>query len=146
MECVRSRGKTRRFRRTDLTSTRNEHSLWAGVIAPAHSLATDGPQDTLSSEAASSDQEIDNSRNIMFTSDAETEKASQFGGVVGQKPGADQTTWHGRCDGGACVEVAVQGEAVLVRSSTAPEITLTLTRTEWREFLTGAKQGQFDRL
>ncbi len=34
----------------------------------------------------------------------------------------------------------------MVRSSTSPEITLTLTRTEWQEFLAGAKQGQFDRL
>jgi len=34
----------------------------------------------------------------------------------------------------------------MVRSSTAPEITLTLTRIEWQEFLAGAKQGQFDRL
>ncbi len=65
---------------------------------------------------------------------------------MGQEPDADRTIWHGRCDSGACVEVAVKGEAVMVRSSTTPEITLTLTRAEWREFLAGAKQGQFDRL
>lgn len=34
----------------------------------------------------------------------------------------------------------------MVRSSTAPETTITLTRAEWREFLSGAKQGLFDRL
>jgi hypothetical protein len=44
------------------------------------------------------------------------------------------------------VEIAVQGEAVMVRSSTAPEATLTLTRAEWQEFLSGAKEGLFDRL
>jgi hypothetical protein len=69
-----------------------------------------------------------------------------IGGVVGQAPTADQATWHRRCDTGACVEIAVQGEAVMVRSSTAPEATLTLTRTEWQEFLAGAKQGLFDGL
>jgi hypothetical protein len=34
----------------------------------------------------------------------------------------------------------------MVRSSTATEATLTLTRAEWQEFLTGARQGLFDRL
>jgi hypothetical protein len=44
------------------------------------------------------------------------------------------------------VEIAVQGEAVMVRSSTAPEAMITLTRAEWREFLTEARQGLFDSL
>jgi hypothetical protein len=68
------------------------------------------------------------------------------GGAVGQEPAVDQPTWHRQCDGGSCVEIAVQGGAVMVRSSIAPEATLTLTRTEWQEFLAGAKQGLFDRV
>jgi hypothetical protein len=44
------------------------------------------------------------------------------------------------------MEIAVQGEAVMVRSSAAPEATITLTRAEWREFIAAAKQGLFDRL
>jgi hypothetical protein len=68
------------------------------------------------------------------------------GGVVGQEPAADQPAWHRQCDSGACVEIAVQGEAVMVRSSAAPEATLTLTLPEWQEFLAGAKRGLFDRL
>jgi hypothetical protein len=44
------------------------------------------------------------------------------------------------------VELAVQGEAVMVRSSVAPEETITLTRAEWQQFLAGAKQGLFDHL
>jgi hypothetical protein len=44
------------------------------------------------------------------------------------------------------VEIAIQGEAVMLRSSAAPEATLTLTRAEWQEFLAGARQGAFDRL
>ena len=82
----------------------------------------------------------------MFTSEAGTEPACQVGGVVGQKPAPDQLTWHRRCENGACVEIAVQGEAVMVRSSTAPEAMITLTRAEWREFLTEARQGLFDSL
>ena len=65
---------------------------------------------------------------------------------MGQEPTADQPTWHRQCDSGACVEIAVQGEAVMVRSSMAPKATITLTRDEWREFLIEAKQGLFDRL
>lgn len=54
--------------------------------------------------------------------------------------------WHRGCDSGACVEIAVQGEAVMVRSSAVPGVIITLTRAEWQEFLAGAKQGTFDRL
>jgi hypothetical protein len=34
----------------------------------------------------------------------------------------------------------------MVRSSIAPEATLTLTLAEWQEFIAGAKQGVFDGL
>jgi hypothetical protein len=34
----------------------------------------------------------------------------------------------------------------MVRSSIAPEATLTLTRVEWQEFLDRAKKGLFDHL
>jgi hypothetical protein len=44
------------------------------------------------------------------------------------------------------VEIAIQGEVVMVRSSAVPESTLALTRAEWQEFLAGAKQGLFDGL
>jgi hypothetical protein len=66
------------------------------------------------------------------------------GGVVGQEPAADQTAWHRQCDSGACVEIAAQSEAVMLRSSAAPKATLTLTRAEWEEFLAGVKKGLFD--
>ncbi|HEX4833776.1 MAG TPA: DUF397 domain-containing protein [Trebonia sp.] len=48
------------------------------------------------------------------------------------------------CDSGHCVEVAAAGEDVLVRSTLAPQVLLTLSRAEWREFLAGAKDGTFD--
>jgi hypothetical protein len=51
-----------------------------------------------------------------------------------------------RCESGACVEVAVAGDEVLVRSSVTPATLLTLSREEWREFLAGAKDGFFDHL
>jgi hypothetical protein len=34
----------------------------------------------------------------------------------------------------------------MVRSSAAPETSITLTLAEWRDFLAGAKQGLFDLL
>jgi Domain of unknown function (DUF397) len=60
---------------------------------------------------------------------------------------ARELTWQkGRpCDMGGCVEVAVAGEEVLVRSSLSPQALIALSRGEWRDFLTGAKDGLFDR-
>jgi hypothetical protein len=81
-----------------------------------------------------------------FISEAGTEPACQVGGVVEQEPAANELTWHRLCESGACVEIAVRGEAVMVRSSSAPEATITLSRTEWREFLSEAKQGLLDRM
>ncbi len=61
---------------------------------------------------------------------------------------AGEPTWHaGRpCEAGNCVEIAAQGETIMVRSSVSPDLTLTLTRAEWQEFLAGAKEGLFDHL
>jgi predicted secreted Zn-dependent protease len=55
--------------------------------------------------------------------------------------------WHRgtACEGGACVEVATASGTVMVRSSADPQGTpITLTRDEWREFVTGVKEGDFD--
>ena len=82
----------------------------------------------------------------MLMSETYTGRASQLGGAVRQESAAHQPKWHRQCDSGACVEIAVQDEEVMVRSSAAPEAILTLTRAEWMEFLTGAKQGTFDHL
>jgi uncharacterized protein DUF397 len=49
-----------------------------------------------------------------------------------------------RCDGGACVEIATQGEHVLVRRSTDTGGTLiTLSRDRWREFVARVKRDDF---
>lgn len=60
----------------------------------------------------------------------------------------ERLTWHkGRpCEPDMCVEVAVTGDEVLVRSSLSPASRITLTRDEWRDFLAGAKDGLFDHL
>jgi len=34
----------------------------------------------------------------------------------------------------------------MMRNSSAPGVTVTLTRTEWQEFLADAKEGLFDNL
>jgi hypothetical protein len=72
---------------------------------------------------------------------------SRAGVTVGKGSTWEQPVWHARqCESGACVEVAVQGESVMVRSSVAPEAILTLARAEWDAFLTGARDGMFDDL
>jgi hypothetical protein len=59
-----------------------------------------------------------------------------------------ELVWRrGRCDGGACVEVAATGEAVMIRSSADPDsMPVTLSRDEWRVFLAEVKEGIFDRV
>ena len=61
---------------------------------------------------------------------------------------ASELRWRrGRpCDSGACVEVAVVDEEVLLRSTASPDALLALSRSEWGEFLAGAKEGLFDQL
>ncbi len=57
--------------------------------------------------------------------------------------------WHvsRTCDGGACVMVARDGDAVVLGSTTQPDgPVLVYTRAEWREFLAGAKLGDFDEI
>jgi hypothetical protein len=44
------------------------------------------------------------------------------------------------------VEIALESDEVLVRSSLSPAMLLTLTRDEWHNFLAGAKEGLFDHL
>lgn len=49
------------------------------------------------------------------------------------------------CDGGQCVQIGTIGESVLIRSSIDPDgVHVILSRDEWREFLAGAKSGDFD--
>ncbi len=65
---------------------------------------------------------------------------------MGAKSG-DEPTWRTarRCDGGACVEIRTLGKSVLVRSSgDADGVYVTLSRGEWREFVAGVKDGEFD--
>lgn len=51
------------------------------------------------------------------------------------------------CDGGACVQVAASGEMILIADSKTPGgPALSYTVTEFREFIIGAKNGDFDDL
>jgi hypothetical protein len=52
-----------------------------------------------------------------------------------------------RCDSGACIEIGKLGAIIMVRRSADPDGTcLKLSGGEWREFVTGLKDGQFDGL
>jgi predicted secreted Zn-dependent protease len=52
-----------------------------------------------------------------------------------------------RCDSGACVGVARQGESVLVGNTSDPEAPVSrFTRQEWHAFVAGVKLGEFDDL
>lgn len=50
-----------------------------------------------------------------------------------------------RCDGGACVRVARRGDSVLIGNTNTPDGPISeFTADEWRQFLAGAKLGDFD--
>jgi hypothetical protein len=60
---------------------------------------------------------------------------------------ADGLEWRrsSRCNGGNCVEVSVQGDVIMVRSSADPQgSTLAVSRDTWRDWISGAKAGIFD--
>jgi len=48
-----------------------------------------------------------------------------------------------RCEGGACVEVAVSDQ-VLIRNSTAPDKVIAFSKEEWRAFVAGVRIGEFE--
>jgi Domain of unknown function (DUF397) len=48
------------------------------------------------------------------------------------------------CDGGQCVRVASRGEFVLIGNTNNPEMVSEFTADEWKQFLAGAKLGEFD--
>jgi hypothetical protein len=55
--------------------------------------------------------------------------------------------WHvsQTCEGGACIRVARTGDSVLIGNTGRPEGPVgEFTTDEWRQFLAGAKRGDFD--
>ncbi|WP_328956705.1 DUF397 domain-containing protein [Kitasatospora purpeofusca] len=47
-------------------------------------------------------------------------------------------------DGNNCPEVAITGDTVHLRSSLLPSSTTQLTLAEWRDLVTGVRNGEFD--
>jgi hypothetical protein len=57
--------------------------------------------------------------------------------------------WHvsRTCDNGQCIRVARRGNSVLIGNTNSPEGPVSeFTTDEWRQFLAGAKLGDFDGL
>lgn len=47
------------------------------------------------------------------------------------------------CSDSACVEVALDGEGVLLRNSERPDDVVRFTRREWEAFLLAIEEGDF---
>jgi predicted secreted Zn-dependent protease len=63
--------------------------------------------------------------------------------------GNTSLTWRTalNCNGGTCVKVAATGHTILVGDSKTPNgPVLTYSPAEWREFVAGVKNGDFDDL
>lgn len=63
--------------------------------------------------------------------------------------GPTNLTWRTalRCNTGGCVMVAADGRSVYIGDTKKPDgPILSYTAAEWREFLSGAKNGDFDDL
>ena len=51
------------------------------------------------------------------------------------------------CNGGACIQVASQGQGVVIGDSKVPDgPVLTYSSLEWNQFVAGVKNGDFDDL
>jgi hypothetical protein len=62
-------------------------------------------------------------------------------------PASGDISWRisRTCDSGACVGVARRGEAVIIGNTNNPEGPVSeFSMEEWRQFLAGAKLGDFD--
>lgn len=46
----------------------------------------------------------------------------------------------------ACIELALDGDAIALRNSRDPDVVLRYTHAELAAFLDGAKRGEFDHL
>ena len=65
------------------------------------------------------------------------------------RAGLSGPTWRTArtCDGGACIQVAASGPMILIADSKTPGgPALSYTVDEFREFIVGAKNGDFDDL
>jgi Domain of unknown function (DUF397) len=58
-----------------------------------------------------------------------------------------EMTWRKSsfCQGGACAEVAREGDEVLLRSTRAPGDVVRLTVAEWQALVRGIEAREFDR-
>jgi hypothetical protein len=64
-----------------------------------------------------------------------------------QTRGNKKLTWYTACEGGACVQVAVDNHSILIGNSRRPDgPVLEYTPDEWHEFVGGIKKGAFDHL
>jgi hypothetical protein len=51
-----------------------------------------------------------------------------------------------RCDSSACVEVAQVPGGFAVRDSTQPDAVLSFPAAQWKTFVAGVRNGDFDRI
>lgn len=64
-------------------------------------------------------------------------------------PATGQATWRTAlaCNGGECIRVASKGNRILIGDSKNPDgPVLSYSRAEWRTFVGGIHQGDFDGL
>jgi Domain of unknown function (DUF397) len=66
--------------------------------------------------------------------------------VTGERPRrSDEWRRSSLCENGACVEIALVGEVIVLRNSESPDgPVLTCTPENWAAFLTAIKDGVFD--
>jgi Domain of unknown function (DUF397) len=71
-----------------------------------------------------------------------------FGVVVGGES-VNQPIWRTarRCESGACIEIGALADSILIRNSADQDgPRLAISRGGWRDFVAGAKNGDFDGL
>jgi hypothetical protein len=49
-----------------------------------------------------------------------------------------------KCESGQCVEVAITTDSIKIRNSNDHSVVASFTIDEWKAFVLGAKDGEFD--
>lgn len=69
--------------------------------------------------------------------------------AMSNPPTLGELSWRAarHCESGGCVQIAPSGDMVVIGKSKSPDDpVLAYSRSEWRTFVEGIKQGDFDDL
>jgi hypothetical protein len=116
----------------DLETDRRWEQAWDRLALADHDRA----QNSAASEIEQLRRQVAELRRQL----AESERLTKYNSEL------SAATWHrsAAVESGSCIEVAVLGPVLALRSSADINRVVLLNRYEWQQFLHGVKDGEFD--